>query len=452
MNLSTSYILSKILWVGLLFSLPMSLGSARAQDRGMSDHIAAPSSFNRLIDAGRDVGWTALRGVATADYRGFDLKDMLPIEQVYLPRIAAPIERHPSLLFHQEQVGLIRDRIHREPYATWWRVIRQRAEAGLMQDLSDPGLGEFQRATASKACAFAFVISGDSLFLEKARQGLLHISPPPAVTTPEGGERGRGWGDWIRASALMLTYCVAYDLVARDLSPEESLSVARKLAAEADQLYRNLKFSPPNNHKTIMAVAVGSAALTIPSYGSGQPQAWLDAAMTDLRSGLAQIDGDGTYREGAFYGSYISRLLFPFAFYLQRTTDYDLFRHRRLEDLAQWLIRIGRPDGSIPLVDDAWKIRHAYLPMLVGQSRLGGVARWIYEKAPERTSEYLMEVEFICAFDHRVAPQPPPWERTAFFPDGGMAVFGDNWSSTGTYLLLQAEGTENLTSGHEHLD
>jgi hypothetical protein len=393
-----------------------------------------------------------VHGVATADYRGYDLKDLLPLEYVFLPEIALPPEQHPCLLFTPEQIDHIRQRTLREPYAQWWRHVLRRAQAGLRKNLSDPRLEETTRAFAAKSCAFAYAVTGEISFLEKAREGLLHISPPPSVTSPEGGKRGQGWGDWVRASALMLIYCATYDLVAQDLSAEDRRIVVNRIAAETDQLYRNLKFAPLNNHRIVMAAAVGTAALTIPSYGSGQAQAWMDAAIDNLRSSLTQIEDDGSYREGVFYAGYISRILLPFALYLRTSTGEDLFRHRRFEDMIQWLLKIRKPDGTIPLFDDAWQENHAYLPLMVGQSRLGGVARWIYERGPQEPSDMLSEVEFICAFDDAVLAEPPPWERTAFFPDGGMAVFGDGWASDGIYLLLLGEEKKALASGHEHLD
>jgi len=427
-------------------------GIAWAEERDPSLGSAPPSHLEKFISVGASVGWKAVQSVATADYRAYDLEDLLPIEQVYLPKIALPRERHPGLLFREDEKDLIRQRILRAPFSQWWRIVLQRAETGLATDLSDPRLEEFQRGYAAKSCAFAYMVTGEPSFLKKAREGLLHISAPPAVTTPEGGKTGQGWGDWVRASALMLNYCVAFDLVAEDLSPEDRRVVTEKIAAETDQLYRNLKLAPPNNHKTLMAVDVGTAALTIPSHEPDEAQAWLDAAMLNLRSGLAQIDGDGSYREGVFYAGYIARLLFPFALYLSRTTGEDLFRHGRIEDMVQWLLRIGKPDGSVPLFDDTWQRSMTYLPILVGQSRLGGVARWIYESGPQEISDQLNEVEFICAFDDRVPAEAPPWERTAFFPDGGMAIFGDDWSLDGIYLLLLGEGENTLASSHEHID
>jgi hypothetical protein len=441
-------------WVTGLASLILLSGSSstRAEEYSSTGEPASTGVLRKLFSAAGRAGQTALGSIATGDYRAYGLADFLPLEEVFLPGIALPAEQHPCLLFSENQKDLIRQRTLREPYARWWRTILQRAESSLTKDLSDRRLDESLRATAAKSCAFAYLITGELSFLDKARQGLLHISPPPAVTTPEGGKTGQGWGDWIRASALMLIYCVAYDLVAEDLSAQDRRLVTEKLAAEADQLYKNLKFAPPNNHKTIMAVAVGTAALTIPAYGSGEPQVWLDAAMGNLRSGLAQIDRDGSYREGVFYAGYISRLIFPFALYLKKTTACDLFEHRRFQDLTQWLIRIGKPDGSIPLFDDTWQKQYHFLPILVGHSRLGGIARWIYERQPAAAGEQLNEVEYICAFDDRVPPQPPPWERTTFFPDGGMAVFGDGWSASGIYLLFLGEGKKALASGHEHID
>ncbi len=424
-------------------------GAGRADESATS---GTSTAWSKLASAGGRAGLFIAGGIARGDYRGYGLRDFLPLEQVFVPEVALPPEQHPSLLFCAHDTDRIRQRIHHEPYAQWWETIRRKAQASLSVNLADPGLAEMDRARAVKSCAFAWLITGQGVYLQKARQGLMHISPPSAVTTPEGGQPDQGWGDWIRASFLMPMYCVAYDLTARDLSVQDRRVIAGLIAAEADQLHRNLIFSPPNNHKTIMAAAIGTAALTIPDHDREKTGAWLEAAMFNLRSGLAQIDRDGSYREGVFYAGYASQLLFPFLFYLKQTTATDLFCHRRVEDLTGWFLRIAQPDGSIPLFDDAWQERHLFLPLLVGQSPLGGVARWRYEQLPRRASGRFNEVEFICAYDDRVPVQPPPWERTAFFPEGGMAVLGDGWSPEGLYLLLLGENRQALSSGHEHID
>jgi hypothetical protein len=408
--------------------------------------------LDRLAGAACRAGRFAAEGVARGDYRAYGLRDIFPLEQVFLPDVSLPVERHPSLLFAPAGADRIRQRIRREPYAGWAESVLARARTSLSMNLADPGLPEMDRARAVKSCAFAWWITGQGPYLRKAREGLLHISDPPVVTTPEGGRFGQGWGDWIRASFIMPIYCVAYDLTAANLSAGDRQIIAGQLAAEADQLYRHLIFAPPNNHRTIMATAIGVAALTIADHDRERSQAWLDAAMAGLRSGLAQIDRDGSYREGVYYAGYISQLLFPFFFYLKQTTGTDLFVHRRVEDLTAWFLRIGQPDGNIPLFDDAWRERHQFLPLLVGHSSLGGVARWRQERIPQAPGGRLYEVEFLCAFDDRVPARTPPWDRTAFFPQGGMAVLGDGWSAEGFYLLLLGEDRQALASGHEQID
>ena len=36
-------------------------------------------------------------------------------------------EVHPGLLFSAEDIPLLKERIQREPYVTWWRTVLQRA-------------------------------------------------------------------------------------------------------------------------------------------------------------------------------------------------------------------------------------------------------------------------------------------------------------------------------------
>jgi hypothetical protein len=444
----------KILVIGVAIAglLLTSSTPAGAKKAGQTESDQSRSSWTALASTAGQAALSIAEGIATGDYRGYNLEDILPLEQVYVPEIALPLERHPSLLFSAADADLVRARIQREPYGRWWDEVLRRARSSLAVNLSDPQLTEARRAQAVKSCAFAWLITGQKQYLHKARQGLINISPPPAVTTPEGGQPGLGCGDWIRASFIMPMYCLAYDLTAEDLSASDRGAISARIAAEADQLYQHLIFAPPNNHKSIMATAVGTAALTIPEYDREQTQAWLDAAILHLRSGLSQIDRDGSYREGVFYAGYVSQLLFPFLFYLKQATGTDLFSHHRVSDLTAWFLRIGLPNGDIPLFDDAWQESHQFLPLLVGQSPLGGVARWRREQFPPVSSGLLHEVEFICAFDDRVPAQSPPWERTAFFPEGGLAVFGNEWSSDGIYLLLLGESGRVQSSGHEHVD
>jgi len=148
----------------------------------------------------------------------------------------------------------------------------------------------------------------------------LSVSPPPHVVNLEGGEPGEVWGDFVAASETMLPYLVAYDIVAPELTTPEDRLIRHRLAAEAIQLYHYLPVATPNNHKTVMAVAVGAAALCLSPHEDYEisPERWMERAVETLEVGLSEISRDGSYKEGPYYATYIAQQTFAFFLFLKK--------------------------------------------------------------------------------------------------------------------------------------
>ena len=82
-------------------------------------------------------------------------------------------EAHPNLLFTADQVPLLQDRITREPYATWWATVLERA-----QNPPNPVTEERTKARYAKAAAFAWWMTGDILLAHTAAGLLLDMKFP----------------------------------------------------------------------------------------------------------------------------------------------------------------------------------------------------------------------------------------------------------------------------------
>ena len=61
-----------------------------------------------------------------------------------------PPEEHPSLLFTAQDIPLLRERTGRQPYASWWKTVEQRA-------LTQPSVNDDERAKVRQAKSLAFV-------------------------------------------------------------------------------------------------------------------------------------------------------------------------------------------------------------------------------------------------------------------------------------------------------
>ena len=72
-------------------------------------------------------------------------------------------EVHPGLLFGAEEVPVLKERIQRQPYATWWQIVRDRAD-------STPTTFTEERTKVrfAKALAFAWLMTDDAAYADRA--------------------------------------------------------------------------------------------------------------------------------------------------------------------------------------------------------------------------------------------------------------------------------------------
>lgn len=416
----------------------------------------AGQTLARLSQFGRQLGGEFLRGIVRANYRETPPGDIAALHLIPLPKPLLPATiGHPSLLFRERDWPRLRTRLHRPPYADWAAQILFEARS-TTEDPSSPLLNEGERSGIAKVSAFAYRLTGEPRFRQTALQALRNMAEPARITTIEGGRRGIGWGDWLQAADALRQYAVAYDLLASTLSLADRAVIAQKLAAETELLAGVFALVPENNHTTIIAIGVGSAALALADAslpGRASPQRWLDVAMTQLSSGLAQIEPDGSYREGAYYARYIASRLFPFALYLYHVTGVNLLAQPRLVRFSRWLLDIEKPDGSVPDFDDAFPENFFYEPIAVGLSPNGGELRSSFERHGQRLRSFSSNlVEAFCGFDDRVQPGRPTQRSAAFYPDGGMAVFRSSRERQSIYGLLLAEPGRPHLSWHDHAD
>jgi hypothetical protein len=401
-----------------------------------------------------------LEGFLKADFRPVYLKDsFLPIDPLrsHLPlgEIVLPTgNEHPRLLFSQRDRSLLQARIRRRPYSMWWNSLRDLAQTALSTDLTLADLREQERALYAEACAFSYFVMGDGRYLQKAKEALLNISPPPRVVDLEGGDPGEGWGDFVAASQAMLPYLVAYDIVAPELTSAEDRFIRQRLAGEAIQLYHYLPVATPNNHKTVMSAALGAAALCLSPHQDYEisPELWIDRAVDNLEVGLSEISKDGSYREGPYYATFIAQQTFPFFLFVKNCAGVNYFEDIRMRKFVRYLLDIQDSGGETVIFDDSHHSRYNSLPLASGNPRESARLNWGVVNDSFITHRRYNLVASIANFDDRIPAEKPPGTEINFYPDGGQAVFKRNGRNGGIHAILLGEPEREFSTGHEHYD
>ncbi|MBD3233712.1 MAG: hypothetical protein GF315_08300 [candidate division Zixibacteria bacterium] len=405
------------------------------------------------------LGNDIIHSFTKADFRPVFLSDTwAPIDpfrdKVSFGYIRLPAqEKHPSLYFTEDDIHHLRSRVNRSPMLLWYNRIQQKAVEGLSVDFSDRNLSEMDRALYAEALAFEYLISSNESYRHRAVSALRNISDPPSIHNPEGGRPGDGFGDFVYASQVILVYLSAYDMIQPYLIPEDDKWIRDKLAAEINQLYTYLPIATPNNHKTVMAAAVGLGAITLSNmkrYRGNSPQQWMDAAIEDLEVGLSEIAPDGSYKEGPFYAEFIAQQTFPFFIALRNTTGYNAFHHWRIQKFCDFLAAVKKPSGKIGLWDDSNTSAMVYHPFIPGDLRRSKWYQYDFDNYAYRDLKDYNLAAAIASYEKNVISQPNN-EPAQFFPDGGIAVFKPN-SSNRLYGLLLGEPKSQFSTGHEHVD
>ncbi len=373
-------------------------------------------------------------------------------------------EVHPGLLFGAEEVPLLKERIQREPYATWWQIVRDRA------DSTPPTFSEERtKVRFAKALAFAWLMTDDAAYADRALEVMQRVAFPP-----RGGDLGQPHNE----GEVVAQYAVAYDMLHQYAAQNDAVALAEMraiLAEEADRLWEGIVISevdlglvtlkirlhetPHIDNWHIRAYGgLGLAAMTLSEYTGSQaaPQDWADRAFEMVKGSLDfQIDEqDGGYAEGPFYSRYAADVYLPYMFALRRHSGVDLFSDPKIEKMHDWSLNLRLPNGRRPNIDDG-HLDDFYGHYLAAVYDDGGVHRWDWEN--NENGLYVREfseMDAIALYDDSVPAVAPSHGPSVFMPGAGDAVFRSDWSPQATYMLLRGENGVARDRGlsHEHPD
>ncbi len=369
---------------------------------------------------------------------------------LYLPAVAGaselPAEQHPVLLYTEEDIPVLKDRITREPYLSWWIAVRTRADIGLSANFT--GQSEAVKSSFAKPLAFAYVMTGNLSYAEKAKEALEAIDP--------NGDWGAEEHSWAKPLAL---YSEAYDMLKGtgylDDSPDSDLRIRQALTAKAveiDRLNVSPPFGlPPNNWQIRIFSALGLCALALAD--NPLAQGWLDKAEQRMSAILENTQivssTEGGFAEGPYYHNYSAEIYFPYMLAYQRVMGIDLLTD--IEALHRWSLAIRLPDGKRPNFDDSSLSFFPFSAFFGLDYPNAGIYHWDWESSGRPSSDY---VDMICNYDDSINPELPTWKPTVFLPEAGNALFRSDWSPEAVYMLLLGEHGKARANGigHEHPD
>lgn len=392
----------------------------------------------------------------------------------------------PRLSLRADDLPVIHARLDREPYIGLMREVLRRARNADGIALDDHAIAaERLKSRAAKSLAFLYAIDRtvvDGAVVpfasaeerratgRRAHDFLLSMYDRSrlAVPAPLGG-----WDRDISTSEELQQYATAYDTLlggGYDFGTDQAV-IAERLAALAGELYdnyvnpetaQNYADLHQNNHRAKVGAALVTAAVALAEYeaapgsdprGVREPAAWLEYGLdqADLVMRYALVTGDGAYGEGPFYFRYTSQNLLPFwrawdrlvggADWTARgVTVPSHWRHPLLARGLRWALDMTVPDGSLAPQDDGNPGRCYYF----GAAPAGdeGAFAWRWANCPtpfDTDGNITLAPDAIVHFDDALAPLPPSGSPTAFYVEGGNAIFRSDWGADAVLAILQAE-------------
>ena len=383
-----------------------------------------------------------------------------------------PSERHPSLLFDAGHVEIMKERIQREPYSSWWQTVLSRA-----QSAPSTYTEERTKARMAKSLAFAYLMTDDESFAQQAVDALKQMRFPP---------RDGDLGEPHNEGEVVALYAVAYDMIHNFVASDpESLSEIRLiLAEEAERLRKGIVIVEVNLGITTLKIrlhetpdprnpnelhldnwhvraygGLGLAALVLsdhPGIDDRTPQNWANRAFDLVTRSMAhQIDEeDGGYAEGPFYSRYAADVYLPYMFALKNVMGIDLFADPQIAKMHDWSVNLRLPDGRRPNIEDG-HLDDFYGHYLAAVDADGPVHLWDWlNNGKGLYVREFSEMDAIAIYDDSVVPMEPDRGPSIFMPGAGDAVFRSSWGTDATYMLLRGEHGRARAQGlgHEHPD
>jgi hypothetical protein len=421
----------------------------------------------------------------------------------------------PRLQLRPGDVPAIQAKLDASPTPAWVHAVFDRMESSFAEArsvaLDDDGIvAQRFKSRAARNLAFLYAI-------DRVRTGGAVGPFPSAADREAAGDEAADYlrnlfdrsrlavppplGDWdrdISTSEELASWAIAYDTLAGagyDFGGDEP-EIVERIANLASELYLN--YTQPittlnvvllhqNNHRSKSGASMAMAGIALAEYvaaadpdGIRDPADWIEYGLDQFDNvvRIALDPGDGAYAEGPFYFRFTTQNLVPFARAWDRLlggASYpsfgnqlpSLWRHPLYARKLRWMLDMTLPDGSLVHIDDGNPGRSYYFGAAPPSHPDVAALYWRWANAPvpyQTDGNMQLGPDVFSIYDPSVAPAPPGGSPTAFYAEGGNAIFRSDWSAdavmavalgeydTASLFTRDRDGRAMAPQSHEHGD
>ncbi len=274
--------------------------------------------------------------------------------------------------------------------------------------------------------------------------------------------QGVNWKEGLEVGLRLLSWVWTLQLL-QDAPGLRGLACRRLLTClslQRDYLERHLSlYSSPNTHLLGEALALFVVGLMFPELGNSDRT--VARAMRILETELKkQVEEDGSHREkSSYYHCYaLDMYLLATVLGKQRGIQFSPSWEKRIQKMAEFLLAILRPDGSLARFgdDDGGRTLRLNHEDYYHPRPLLALAAVMFERGDFKfaAGELPEEVWWILgsegARQYLELPTRKPAHGVVHFPNAELSVLRTGWSSDALWLSCQSQPIDRWTPGHSH--
>ncbi|MGH7462558.1 MAG: heparinase II/III family protein, partial [Longimicrobiales bacterium] len=303
----------------------------------------------------------------------------------------------------------------------------------------------------------AYLLTGRDVYAEHAVQLIESwISRNPPF-------RGANWTESLEPAMRLLAWLWTLRLIENSaaLDTETARRIVTCIVLQRDYIRRHLSIhSSPNTHLLAESLALFVVGLALPSLRGARSCVRLGQRLLEKEL-MHQVSDDGSHGEkSAYYHCYaLEMYLLATILGQQHGMAFSSLWLRRAERMAEFLMHIMRPDGSLARFgdDDGGKTlrlcdedyHHPRSLLAVAALVFArGDFKFVAGKLPEEIF-WLFGAEGSTRYES-LPPTQPLTKAVRWFPHAQIAVTRTGWHESDSWLLGQGQPMGMLTAGHSH--